>query len=154
RYLVGLAQLQLPGVSAQQLFEQAEPMLRRGDFGQRLRLAVLAGELVGPEEALRHLRALEEDAAEEELDVPARGAELLSLLNKLYSRYEKGELDPDVLTEAQQAEVRRRLGWFGELALAPEDGPDLAARKRALAPARRAAVVHLVGFASVGLGVM
>ena len=43
---------------------------------------------------------------------------------------------PDVTAE-QRAELKKRLGWFGDLALNPKGGPDPAARAAVIAPAER-----------------
>src|SRR5262249_53086404 len=51
--------------------------------------------------------------------------------------------EPYSLDEDERAELREKLGWFGELALAPAHGPDPAARAAVLAQARRTAVVLL-----------
>jgi membrane protease YdiL (CAAX protease family) len=132
RYLVGAARLELPGLTAEQAYQQAQ-RLNAGPYGQRLRFVVLAGELAGSAEALDVLARLEptEDAH----------ARVASLLHRLYAGYEKGQTTP-ALSEAEQEELTERLGWFGELALAPEGG-DADARRRALAPARRTVFVAL-----------
>ena len=41
------------------------------------------------------------------------------------------------LSDAERSELRKKLDWYGELALAPADGPDPAARAAVLAAARR-----------------
>ncbi len=51
------------------------------------------------------------------------------------------------MTGAEQERLRQQLGWFGELALAPANGPDPEARERLLSAARRSAVVQLGSFA-------
>lgn len=49
--------------------------------------------------------------------------------------------------------MRRNLGWFGDLALNPDNGPDLAARAAVLAPARRSALTSAaILVAGVGAG--
>jgi membrane protease YdiL (CAAX protease family) len=49
--------------------------------------------------------------------------------------------------------LRQQLGWFGDLALAPADGSDPAAREAVVAPALRTAISLLVtGLAMLGLG--
>jgi len=45
---------------------------------------------------------------------------------------------------SERETTRRELGWYGELALAPENGPDQPARQAALAPAQRT-VFTLIG---------
>src|SRR5207244_1548860 len=57
--------------------------------------------------------------------------------------------------EEEQTRLREGLGWFGDLALAPEGG-DPAARARAIAPAMRTLVgtfvLLLAGILALGLG--
>jgi membrane protease YdiL (CAAX protease family) len=148
RYLVGVHSLKFPGASGKALYEQARSLVNPEGFSQRLRLAVLAGELVGPEEALRVLGELDEGLKRGEVTAPddPRAAEVLSLLRKLYLGYEKGPSSPDVSDKGRE-KLRSALGWFGDLALAPEGG-DPAAREKALAPARRT----FVGFVILALG--
>jgi membrane protease YdiL (CAAX protease family) len=60
-------------------------------------------------------------------------------LDSLYAGYEKeppGQRTP-VLSRADQQYLRQRLGWFGDLALAPPGAVDQAERDSILAPARR-----------------
>ena len=113
RYLVGLSNSGLPGVPKADLYKQAQEMFKRDTPAQRLRFAVLAGELSGPEEARRVLAGM--DASEEE-----------TLLGRLY--------DGDKLSDEERATLEARLGWFGDLAVGVQDD---AARTRALNAARR-----------------
>lgn len=144
RYVVGAADLHWPGVRAAELYQLAERLFDRGGYPQRLRLAVLAGELVGPERASAALADLERDRQAGAVEAGDAAIETAELLQKLYSGYEKGKNDPAaVLDAAARQTLRDRLGWFGELALAPA-GSDPAARERVLAPARRTAIGYLV----------
>src|SRR5262245_20216157 len=59
RYLVGVNSMKFPGATGESLYEQAESSLDAKGYSERLRLAVLAGELVGPEKAGAVLRDLE-----------------------------------------------------------------------------------------------
>jgi membrane protease YdiL (CAAX protease family) len=146
RYLVGLGDLGLPGAPPQELYRQGRGLLARGPFDQRLRAAVVAGEMAGPREALSELRRLDQDWAEGKASAPEGGPELAALLVRLYTGYEDGPPCP-VLTGAEQEQVRSQLDWFGELALAPPGGPDPEARQRVLATARRAAEAQVGGLA-------
>jgi membrane protease YdiL (CAAX protease family) len=74
---------------------------------ERLRLAVVGGELVGKDEALSRIAAVQK-----ELDV---GSPLASDAAWLKILYEKGS---DKLSNEVQASLLDRHGWFGELALA------------------------------------
>ncbi len=152
RYLVGAASLPVPGGKPRELYKQAETSLNRGGYAQRLRFAVLAGELDGPTEARLRLRLLEEAREEGKVHPSAEDRELARQLDRLYAGYERQPADrraPD-LSEAEQHELRQRLGWFGELALAPPGDADAGERERALAPARRT-FWGFAGFTLVGL---
>src|SRR5207248_11267030 len=111
----------------------------RGGYGQRLRFAVLAGELDGPATARQRLRDLEQAREQDKVHPTEADQELARLLDRLYAGYERGPeggRTPD-LSEAEQQGVRQRLGWFGDLALAPPGAADTAEREQTLAPARR-----------------
>ncbi len=152
RYLVGLASVPVPGGKPQDLYKQAETTLNRGGFGQRLRFAAVAGELAGPTEARLRLRRLEEAREEGKVHPSEADQELARQLDRLYAGYERQPADqrtPD-LPEAERQDIRQRLGWFGELALAPPGDADKAAREGALAPARQT-FWAVAGFTLVGL---
>jgi membrane protease YdiL (CAAX protease family) len=130
-------------------------------WSRRLRLAVIAGEVSGPKNARDELPRLGHRPGQSEpttdKDVP-----LAELLDKLYSGYEKGEKS-DALAAREREELKRELGWWGELALvAPEANSDPAVRAAVLAPARRAivvwlsfvAVLILLGLIGLALGVL
>lgn len=144
RTFVGLANL--PGASTEDLYKQART-LDRGPYTQRLRFAVLAGELAGPAEARKRLAALRAQQTRGEITPTPEEAGLASLLDRLYAGYERSlkrtardktprpgapDLSPD-----KQEKLREQLGWFGELALAPAGSPDEALRAEVLAAARR-----------------
>jgi membrane protease YdiL (CAAX protease family) len=64
----------------------------------------------------------------------------------------KGGLDASAaLTDAEQERLRAGLGWFGDLALAPE-GSDPQVRAEVLAPAIRTAITYITVFCAFGLG--
>jgi membrane protease YdiL (CAAX protease family) len=141
RYMVGAASL-VPG-QGKALYEQEKTLLdraggfQRSSFGQRLRSAILAGELAGPEEALQQLKRLEDEAASGMVSPATPEQERASaVLRRLYQDYQQGK-GPDALPPAERAELHDQLGWFGDLALAPVDRADPAQRERVLAPARR-----------------
>jgi membrane protease YdiL (CAAX protease family) len=149
RYLVGASTLGIPGLDAKSLYEHARAYTDHGSYSQRLRFVILAGELVGPNEALKELEQLENDRRTGH--VPARdvSVEAAGKLQRLYVGYRMHPGRP-VLPGADQEWLRSRLGWFGELALAPRDG-NSEVREEALAPARRTLVVY---FSALGLGLL
>lgn len=82
---------------------------------ERLRLAIVAGEVQGAEAALARLAALEEEVA--------AGGELAAELASLQKLYAEGA---HTLDERAQRSLVARHGWFGELALsfnAPDADP-------------------------------
>jgi membrane protease YdiL (CAAX protease family) len=152
RYLVGLG-------GGSMVYAQADA-LNRGPFGQRLRFAVVAGDLAGPAEARARLHALETAVADGEVAPPNKEQQrLAAILERLYAAREKDETATP-LSPAEQEELRQYLGWFGDLALTPPS--DRAARARVLAPAKRTVFVAfayvgimlLLGFAGLVLGVV
>jgi membrane protease YdiL (CAAX protease family) len=138
RYLVGVASL-WPKTS--ELYRRQGKDLDCGSVGQRLRFVVLAGELAGPTEALARLEELQDlesrGKAAHEGEDKATG----KILGRLYYDYEMDAFSAPSLSDADHQQLRRQLGWFGDLALNPQDGPDPAARAAVLAPARRLVVV-------------
>ncbi len=144
RCFVGLAQigkdLSFAKGLGSTLYDDARQTLNRGPYDQRLRFVVLAGELKGPDEAREQLRQINERWHESQsCDPPAEDARTAEVLDRLYAVREK---EPDAaasLPEDDRQELRQRLGWFGELALAPAGAGDDADRAAVLAPAYRAA---------------
>jgi hypothetical protein len=133
RLLVGLGDVM---GQKQEAVRQAE-QLNHGPPAQRLRCAVLLGELESPAAARALVEELLQTHREEGTPLSPEADRLAHLLLRLYAGYEKHpDYEPD-LTAAQQAELRRQLGWFGALALAPQDSPDPEARQAVLASARR-----------------
>jgi membrane protease YdiL (CAAX protease family) len=136
RYMVGAASLFGQG---KMLYEKAGD-LDRGPYGERLRFAILAGELAGPAEARRHLERLRQMAADGEVPAPTpEELRLSAVLECLYQDYEEGR-GPDALPLEEQAQLRKHLGWFGDLALAPANLADEGRRKEVLTPAKRTAL--------------
>lgn len=74
---------------------------------ERLRLATVAGELIGKDDALVRLTELQK-----ELDPAADLAADVAWMKRLY------ESGPEKLADEVQASLRDRHGWFGDLALA------------------------------------
>jgi membrane protease YdiL (CAAX protease family) len=129
RYLVGAANSGFPGLPKADLYKQAKETLDKGSDARRLRFAVLAGELSGPEEARRILVGLE----------PSTEGTLLS---RLYGGAK--------LSTEEKATLETSLGWFGDLAVGFQDDD---ARARALRPARRT-FFGLMGVVLAGLGAL
>ena len=152
------------------LYGQAEGLLNLGSVGQRQRFVILAAELGGVEKAREVLAELEAELANPPQGDPPElseaQADVQGLLQALYGPAAPVD-DPDQgsirLTEDQRELLVERLGWFGELALAPPESQTKADRKSVLGPAYRVSIVlisalilgGLVGFSGfVGLMVM
>ena len=103
------------------LFGQVEAAAKTRD--DKVRSAIVAGELVGALAAFKVLGSLPMPSYEGE-DVDA-----------LRALYEAG--NAAALTPAQQDAIVARHGWFGRLALSHGLPPDEPARRAALGPARR-----------------
>jgi membrane protease YdiL (CAAX protease family) len=150
RATVGAVQVmgsQAQDANARRLQEE----VNRGPYVKRLRFVVMIGELEGPGKALDQLdklRELWEEHAPSDED-----ARLTGLLETLYRDYDEEKWDAPALSDDDRRELRDQLDWFGELALAPANGPDAAAREAVLESARRAYVSGLVaGLVILALG--
>lgn len=161
RYLVGVAELEERFLGGQksgreQLYAAARKDLNRGTYAQRLRFVVLAGDLKSPEEAQHQLEELDQKYRQHRGDPPPEDAETARILYELYTRHAEDPKAVVSLPEKGQQELRQRLEWFGDLALAPPNG-DPAARADVLAPATRTvwallgAGVFMLGLGLVGL---
>ena len=148
RYIVGLVSFGFP---AQVAYQQFSESLENAGYGQRLALVVLAGELVGPDEALDQLHRLESDRRAGEVEAPPLGVETAGLLRRLYAGYRKDVAAPPALSAAEEAALLQRMGWFASLALAPEDGARPEGRVRVLGQAQRTAIT-LLGATVLGIG--
>ncbi len=153
RYLVGVARLaELLGQKSPDLAETARTNMDQGPYSQRLRYAVVAGELAGPARAREALEELETDRRKGELEARDVSIHAARLLRRLYAGYEKDPNSPAVdLSESEQQTLREGLGWFGDLALTPA-GSDPAQRTSVLAPAVRTAVTYMVVGVAILLG--
>lgn len=153
KLLLGTGELGGPAArrtAVEQLERLDDARLDESDVGRRLGETALAGELAGPDEALKRLDQLDQAAAEAEEPAP-EDAEAQRLLRRLYSDYAKGQWKAPSLTADQRERLVERLGWYGRVALHPEQGPDQEERQRLLFDARRTAVVVFCVF---GVGVL
>src|SRR5262249_32633316 len=131
KYFVAAANM--VGKSDPRLGQQLEA-LPTESLGERLRVAIVAGEVVGPEKARERL-LLEEHPTPEvaqgmilggagqvalaALQREARQRVLAEILDRLYGDLERKEFDFPSVPEAERQRLRDELGWFGELALTP-----------------------------------
>jgi membrane protease YdiL (CAAX protease family) len=140
RYLVGWASM---AGKAPQLYEQMLATFDRGPYGQRLRVAIVAGELSGVAEANKQLAQLRQLTAGKKIQPTTEDESLTEILTRLYGSGDGKTIQPAAIGEAGQSQLREELGWFGLLALGAPGG-DATDRDAALASARRTCVVLLV----------
>lgn len=145
RYLVGAAQVQGAATRSASLNQLTNSSASEA---RRLREIVLAGELGDADAALKRLKNDQQDQPNQ----------IASILRRLYGDYKDKRWDAPNVTPGEKQTLRRQLGWYGDLALAPEGSPDQQAREAALAPAQRTFVVFVtavvVGVAILGVGTM
>ena len=144
------------------LYEQLEPQLNIGTVPQRQRFVILAAELAGPEEARVVLEELEELIVRADAGRPPDADPLMSesqarvqsLLHRLYPPADEvnGEarIALDALSEADRRFLRDELGWFGELALSPEEFARRSDRRKILSEARRVTFSLVGGMVLLG----
>ncbi len=155
KYIVGVTQMQLPGLDGEKLYEEAK-QLNTGPLENRLAFVVLAGELVGPDEAMKKLAELRKLVEASKTKPRAELLRLLDILGELYADYSDEQWNAPSLERRERELLRDELRWFGALALAPNKGDDTtndADRSAVLAPAQRTSIYMLLGVVSVfGLG--
>jgi membrane protease YdiL (CAAX protease family) len=151
RYFVGAKDLfHIPG---KDLYEQSNGM-NSGRVEQRLRFVVLAGELAGPAEARGQLDQLDAKLKEAGVEETPEQAALDDALRRLYADYQAEQFQAPSVSNDERKRLRDDLGWFGELALAPDGGPDPQARAAVMRAAHRtvlAVLVSIIGVSIMGL---
>lgn len=145
RLIVGWAHL-FAGSSGQTPIER----FNTGSIPRRLRAIILEGELAGPKRSKELLKDLEKKAVENHVNLSVMDVLLWDILSRLYSDYENEKFEAPSLSRSDKEDLRKELGWFGELALAPAQGSNQEARDQVLAPAERTALI-MMGVGGFGL---
>jgi membrane protease YdiL (CAAX protease family) len=140
RYLVGIKSF-LP-IYGPQLYEQVK-QLENGSNDGRLRCVVLAGELGGPEKAQTQLGNLDQHVRNEGPLLSREEVRVRRILGRLYGDYADEKLTAPDVSPADREELREQLGWFGDLALAPEGGPERGLRQATMGKAQKTAAAIL-----------
>lgn len=145
RYGVGAARF----VDSEGVYEGIKPQLNLGSVAQRQRFVIFAADLAGPAEARDVLEQLDEligdvRAGREEGDPPVmRESEerVHELLHRLYASEVDADGEPvialDALSETERQFLRDELGWFGKLALTPENLVSREERRELMRSAQR-----------------
>jgi membrane protease YdiL (CAAX protease family) len=140
RFLLGLHKL---GVQK----SQEEDLLGKFDSGpvdRRFRYIVLIGELKGADQAADALEELHETLAANHVSLSRQQSRIDDTLERLYRNYSRRRLNAPSLTQSDRTYLREQMGWFGQLALAPSDGPNPDEREKLLAAAERSALMAIV----------
>ena len=154
RYFVGAANLM--SSAAKELYPHVQG-LNKGPVEHRLAVITLAGELAGPEEAEKQLEELDSKLRAHKREHPdhkhltPEDASTKDILQRLYADYAEGEFAAPSVSDSERLLVRNRLDWFGELALAPAQGPDKAARQAVIGSATRTFVALFSAVVGLGL---
>jgi membrane protease YdiL (CAAX protease family) len=120
-------------------YDTLEKLYGRGTPAQRLRFAVVAGDLVGPGKALEKLDEMDRLLAVRNRPLTPKQREVEEALRSLYAGGGVA-VDPEAparLSPGEAALLRSELGWYGELALLPVGAPG---REAFLEPIRRLGV--------------
>lgn len=116
RYVVGVKSMGLmQGTTALAQLKS----LTQGTLEDRLRYAIFAGELIGPEKATEALDDLQKTITKENIKLKADERKLVPILQHLYKDYEGARFDAPSVSASEKELVREQLGWAGKLALAP-----------------------------------
>jgi membrane protease YdiL (CAAX protease family) len=137
RSLLGFRDSGLAGGNAQ-IYAQARA-LNNGPVDQRLRYVALAGELGGPEEALKSLKDLDKLLAQKKVKLTPDQARARDILDRLYTDYHHLRYDAPSVSATDRQFLRDKLDWFGDLALAPAGQPGAEVVVQAFAGKRAAA---------------
>ncbi|HVV99651.1 MAG TPA: type II CAAX endopeptidase family protein [Planctomycetaceae bacterium] len=125
--------------------------LNNGSLEQRLRCVPVIGEISGPKAGLSALAALRKLADKHRVEFSARQREAFDLLEQVYGDERKKNYDLPSLNAEQRLKLQKDLGWFGTLALYPDQTSDEAGRDSMLEPARRATTVYTLAICGAGL---
>lgn len=152
RYLIGAGAM----IGDAEALDEQLKAFNRGTVLQRLRVVTAIGELSGPGEALRQLAQLREEARQANVAFAPREQETAVLLKRLYTDYERKQLNAPSLRSADREALADGLGeWYAALALHPEGGPNEADRAALLASAQRTfLVLFAVLVVALTLGVL
>ena len=135
KYLVAAAQTST--VQKSQMYQSARS-LNSGSLLQRMAFVALAGELAGPEEALRQVQRTKHLVEKSRDSVPDSQKRVFSTLEKLYQDYQNKRWSAPSLGSSDGAQLVAELGWFGSLALAPQGATKDFAPNAAMSATRQA----------------
>ncbi len=147
KFMVGFHELLANSQQANDvsMAQQAE-QLNVGSVDQRLCYVALVGELAGFRSAQDKLTALNSKLAESKHPLLERDEMAKNTLGRLYSNYQAGIFDDPRIDEEQKQNLRKTLGWIGDLALAPRGGNNPEVRQELLSSATAVFIAFMVIF--------
>lgn len=156
RYLVGAGNLirEMPVPQVDKNLDdlyQAAVELNRGTVEQRLRIAIVVGELVDAEKSLTLLNDLDDRLEINQVDLTEDQSRLKDVVERLMLDYADENFVASAVTDEDRDFLVEKLGWFGKLAIAPREGNNLNAREQVIAVARRTMFAVLAALGFVGL---
>lgn len=126
--------------------------LNRGSIGQRLRAIMVIGEVGGPAAALKRIDELKKEIENVKKELTPDEARALDIVTRLETDYGDGRPNAPTVTPDERRFIAERFGWFGQLALHPDQSDNAQVRLDALADARRTTtVVTVLVFVLIGL---
>jgi len=146
KYLVGLKQLS--PTEGGKIYDQAG--LRGGSVTQRLSLIILTGEMLGPAAASENLEQLSEVVASSKRELPPWQSAQIDTLTRLYQDHEKEAWNAPSVSEEERNSLNQRLGWFGLLAITPDNSP-LTEQRKEIEQSAMIVTAALVFVSCVGL---
>lgn len=114
---------------------QIPEALNDGTYEQRLCYVLLIRESRGPDEAAEKLNELDEAVEEAEFELNEDQLRLRNIVGQLISSHQQGDVDAAAVSEDDREFLKEKLGWIGELGLAPEGTRNAETRKQLLADA-------------------
>ena len=101
-----------------------------GTVAERWFYTILLNEAEGAEPALEHLQQTRElrERAEVKLNEDQQATE--KLIESILERYRQEDFGNQHLTDESRQQIKQDLGWFGQLLLSPEEGPDQVSRDK------------------------
>lgn len=115
KYFPGMQESQV-----QELYEEAASE-STGTFNQRLGDAIIAGELVGIEEAEKKLDSLQQQVEDSNYEPTQKEVQTEQALRRLYRDYADQAWDGPSLSSEERQAITESLGWLGQLALEPKE---------------------------------
>jgi membrane protease YdiL (CAAX protease family) len=148
RFLVGMGEFAKD--KKKEIVDQVK-VLNQGSVGQRMRYAVLIGELDGPKGALDELSQLDQKVAEKNKKLSPEDGRTREILGRLCESYAHGNWAAASVDGDDREFLKKQLDWFGEMALAPRDSPYRAEREDVMSLAFRTMAAFLAAVVFFGL---